>query len=128
MLTQYPQVILWIAGHEHRHHVEWVGDLVANIGFWHVETSSHIDWPQQSRTIEVVKDDRGDIYIGMTVIDHAGNLKYEGDGTSLDLAALSRLLSANVWQRRPELTGSDGFLLLQGTPEDRDVVLKIARR
>ena len=128
MLTQYPQVILWIAGHEHRHHVEWVGDRAENIGFWHVETASHIDWPQQSRTIEVVKDKSGDIYIGMTVIDHAGTLKYVGAGTPTDLAALSRLLSANVWQRRPELTGSDGFLTLQGGPEERDVVLKIARR
>ena len=128
MLLQYPQVILWIAGHEHRHHVEWVGDRSANVGFWHVETASHIDWPQQSRTIEVVKDESGDIYIGMTVIDHAGDLTYEGDGTPGDLAALSRLLSANDWQRRPELNEVDGFLALQGAPEERDVVLKITCR
>ena len=128
MVIQYPQVILWIAGHEHRHHVEWVGDRSANIGFWHVETASHIDWPQQSRTIEIVKDDGGNIYIGLTVIDHEGALEYSGAGTPVDLAALSRLLSANHWQRRPELTGVDGFLALQGSPEEGNVVLKIASR
>lgn len=128
MLLRYPQVILWIAGHEHRHHVEWVGEREANRGFWHVETASLIDWPQQTRTIEVVKDRGGDIYIGMTVLDHAGDLSYEGEGTPTALAALSRLLSANVWQRRKELTGVDGFLTLQGAPHEQNVVLKIAMR
>lgn len=128
MLIRYPQVILWVAGHEHRHHVEWVGDSAANIGFWHVETASHIDWPQQSRTIEVVRDKGGDIFIGLTVVDHVGELVHAGVRNPVELAGLSRLLSANVWQRRPELVGFDGFSILEGNPEERNVVLKIAKR
>lgn len=128
MLLKYPQVILWIAGHEHRHHVEWVGNQDTNLGFWHIETASHIDWPQQSRTIEVVKDTTGNIFIGLTVVDHIGELHYNGGVTPTDLAGLSRLLSANVWQRRVELVGTDGFAVLQGRPEERNVVLKIKKR
>eukprot|EP01037_Dinobryon_pediforme_P000984 gene984-993_t len=128
MLLKYPQVILWIAGHEHRHHVEWVGEPETKIGFWHVETSSHIDWPQQSRTIEVVRDPHGDIYIGLTVIDHIAGINFEGIEDPIKLAALSRILSANVWQRRPELVGFDGFTILEGTAEERNVVLKIDKR
>jgi 3',5'-cyclic AMP phosphodiesterase CpdA len=128
MLLKYPHVILWVAGHVHRHHVEWVGDFDRNLGFWHIETASHIDWPQQSRTLEIVKDALGDIYIGLTVVDHAGELVYNDGGTPIELAALSRLLSANVWQRRSELGGPDGFATLRGKPEERNVVLKISKR
>ncbi len=128
MLLKYPQVILWVAGHEHRHHTEWVGDQSKNIGFWHVETSSHIDWPQQSKTIEVVKGSNGDFYIGLTTVDHVGALQYSDGDTPMELAALSRLLSANVWQRRSELVGRDGFIILEGRPEDRNVVLRINKR
>ena len=128
MLIKYPQLILWVAGHEHRHHVEWVGDSDKNVGFWHVETASHIDWPQQSRTIELVRDSGGDIFIGLSVIDHMGEIVYSGMDNPVELAALSRILSANVWQRRPELVGFDGFSALEGKPEERNVVLKILKR
>ena len=128
MLIKYPQVILWVAGHEHRHHVEWVGDRSGNIGFWHVETSSHIDWPQQSKTIEVVRDSHGDIFIGLTTIDHVGDIEYLGGKSPVELAGLSRLLSANVWQRRPELVGKDGFITHEGKPEERNTVLRIEKR
>jgi len=128
MLIKYPQVILWVAGHEHRHHVEWVGNRADNNGFWHVETSSHIDWPQQSKTIEVVRDSRGDIFIGLTTIDHEGNIEYSHGKSPTELAALSRLLSANVWQRRPELVGKDGFITHEGKPEERNTVLRIEKR
>ena len=127
MLLKYPLVILWVAGHEHRNHVEWVGDNDKNIGFWHIETASHIDWPQQSRTIEVVKDAEDNIFIGFTVVNHAGDLEYTDEGTPVDLAALSRLLSANDWQYRAEFVGPNGFAGLQGSPEERNVVLYIKK-
>ena len=128
MLVKYPKVILWLAGHEHRHHVEWIGEQQENIGLWQVETASHIDWPQQSRMIEVVRDEVGDIYIALTVVDHAGDVDYSEAKTPLELAALSRLLSANVWQRREELGSPGGFSFGPGVPEVRNVVLRIPNR
>ena len=128
MLLKYPQVILWLAGHEHRHHIEWLGEKENESGFWLVETASHIDWPQQSRTVEIVKAHDGDIYIGLTVIDHAGESTYSDAQTPLEMAALARLLSANVWQRREELGSKHAFEWAEGSPSDRNIVLRIEKR
>ncbi len=128
MLLKYPLVILWLAGHEHRHHVEWIGPEEAEHGFWLVETASHIDWPQQSRTVEVVRSTNGDIYIGLSVVDHNGSSDYGSAQTPGELAALSRVLSANVWQRREELGARHGFSWYEGIPEAKNTVLRIRER
>lgn len=128
MLLQYPQIILWLAGHEHRHHVEWIGPKDQKTGFWLVETASHIDWPQQSRTVEIVRSTEGDIFIGLSIVDHIAGKDYAAAQTPLEIAALSRLLSANVWQRREELGAKHGFGWYEGTPESRNRVLRISNR
>ncbi len=128
MLLKYPKVILWLAGHEHRHHVEWIGNQSTNQGLWQVETASHIDWPQQSRTVEIVEDSSGDIYIGLTVVDHAGEAGYANAKTPLEIASLSRVLSANAWQKRPAAGSENVDTWAQGTSEDRNIVLRIAQR
>ena len=128
MLLKYPGVIAWIAGHEHRHHIKWIGAEVEVQGFWQIETASHADWPQQSRTIEIVQDEIGDIYFGLSVIDHAGEAAFGDAKTPLELAALSRIVSGNIWQKRPELGSSHDVNWWSGRVEDRNVVLKISRR
>lgn len=128
MLVKYPQVILWLAGHEHRHHVEWIGSEELGTGFWQIETASHVDWPQQSRTVEVVRAKDGDIYIGLTIVDHIAGNEYEKAHTPVEIAALSRALSANVWQRREELGAKHGFRWYEGVPEARNTVLRISKR
>ena len=128
MLLKYPQVILWLAGHEHRHHVEWIGSEDEKVGFWLVETASHIDWPQQSRTVEVVRSHDGDFFIGLTVIDHIASNDYSTAQTPIEIAALSRALSANVWQRREELGAKHGFNWYEGVPEAKNTVLRIPKR
>ncbi|MEI9907609.1 MAG: hypothetical protein WDO06_06715 [Actinomycetota bacterium] len=128
MLLKYPQVILWLAGHEHRHHVEWIGDAEGDVGLWQVETASHIDWPQQSRTVEVVRDDLGDIYIGLTVVDHAAPATYNEAKSPLEMAALARLLCAIFGKREKNL---ERHILLNGRKEEatsRNVVLRIPKR
>jgi metallophosphoesterase (TIGR03767 family) len=128
MLLKYPKVIAWLAGHEHRHHVEWIGDVEEVKGFWQIETASHADWPQQSRTVEIVQSKGGDVFIGLSVVDHAAGIDYDEAKTPLEIAALSRVVSANVWQRRPELGAKHGIDWWLGRPEDRNVVLKIHAR
>lgn len=128
MLLKYPQVILWLAGHEHRHHVEWIGPEEGTTGFWQVETASHVDWPQQSRTVEVVRAIDGDIYIGLTIVDHIAGGSYDKAQTPVEIAALSRVLSANVWQRREELGAKHGFRWYEGIAEAKNTVLRINKR
>ena len=128
MLLKYPRVIAWLAGHEHRHHIKWIGPQEEEQGFWQIETASHADWPQQSRTIEIVRDDIGDIYFGLSVVDHAGGLNY-GDATNpVEIAALSRSLSANIWQKRLDLGATHDVNWWSGRPEDRNVVLRVKKR
>jgi hypothetical protein len=127
MLLKYPKLIAWFAGHEHRHHIKWIGPEEEVHGFWQIETASHADWPQQSRTIEIVRDAAGDIYFGLSIVDHAGGSGY-GDATSpLEIAALSRVLSANIWQKRAELGASHDVNWWCGRASDRNVILKIHR-
>jgi hypothetical protein len=128
MLLAYPQVIAWLAGHVHRHHVEWIGPDIEERGFWQIETASHADWPQQSRTIEIVQSDSGEVFIALTVIDHAAGATYGSAQTTLEMAALSRLLSANVWQKRESLGAKVSADWALGAPHARNTVLRLNAR
>lgn len=50
-LAEVPNVVAWVGGHTHRHRIQ-PKDGAAG-GFWNVESSSLIDWPQQARAIEL---------------------------------------------------------------------------
>jgi hypothetical protein len=128
MLLKYPRVIAWLAGHVHRHHVEWVGSEIEEKGFWQIETASHADWPQQSRTIEIVQNDSGEIFIALTVIDHAAGATYGQGQSTLEMAALSRLISANVWQKRDSLGAKVPADWAVGPPHARNTVLRLNTR
>jgi metallophosphoesterase (TIGR03767 family) len=128
MLLKYPQVIAWLAGHVHRHHVEWVGSEIEEHGFWQIETASHADWPQQSRTIEIVETKIGEIFIALTTIDHAAGTNYGKAENVLEMAALSRLLSANVWQKRESLGAKVPADWALGAAHARNTVLRLNAR
>jgi hypothetical protein len=128
MLVRYPQVIVWLAGHVHRHHVEWIGSEIEDKGFWQIETASHADWPQQSRTIEIVENNTGEIFIALTTIDHAAGTTYGNAENVLEMAALSRLLSANVWQKRDSLGAKVPEDWALGAPHSRNTVLRLNAR
>ena len=118
LLLAHPNVIAWINGHSHRNQI-WAHTRPEGGGFWEVNTAAHIDWPQQSRVIEIVNNNDGSMSIFATVIDHAATASYGGDLSSpLSLAALARELSANDWQDR-----TDARL---GEVSDRNVELLVA--
>ena len=103
LLLRYPNVVLWANGHTHMHrvsaHARPHGAPVPG-GFWQVTTSSHIDWPQQARAIELLDNADGTLSIVATVLDHAAPLRYDGSAGPIALAALSRELAATDPQRR----------------------------
>jgi hypothetical protein len=119
LLLRYPNVIVWVNGHTHRNevipHARPTGSAAVG-GFWELNTAAHIDWPQQSRVVEVVDNLDGTLSVFGTIIDHAGPASRHGSLSGpLALASLSRELSANDWQDRTDVR--------RGGVEDRNVEL-----
>jgi metallophosphoesterase (TIGR03767 family) len=117
------RVILWLAGHNHEHNIELIS-AADKKGFWHIQTASNIDWPQQGRQVEILED--GDeLVIATAVFDHESPIDLAEAKWDLDrpvnLAGISRLLSANHWQRR---SGEFDLLLGAGAPKDRNQFLR----
>ena len=125
LLEQHPNVILWFSGHVHDHKITQSRNSDGSHAFWEIRTGSHIDWPQQSRVIEIVKSVNDKIAIGTVVFDHAGPVEFNGTAEELAdpvaLAGLSRLLAANDWQRQNG--GAFALELMEGSPEDRNIWL-----
>ncbi len=121
-LLKHDRIILWLAGHNHENEIRFVGDH-DGFGFWHVMTSSLVDWPQQGRLIEIFEDGSR-VAIASTIFDHQSPHSLDEATSNLDspvhLAGLSRILAANDWQRRGERFDLEA---LAGDPEDRNRVL-----
>jgi metallophosphoesterase (TIGR03767 family) len=104
LVLQHPQVVAWVDGHTHVNQV-WAHrrdpqDAGAG-GFWEINTASHVDWPQQSRLLEIADNRDGTLSIFATMVDHAGPAAYGGRlGGPVPLAGLARELAANDWQER----------------------------
>jgi metallophosphoesterase (TIGR03767 family) len=124
LIVEHPNVVLWLNGHTHAHRVSPIHRPDGSIGLVQVTTASHIDWPQQSRIVELLEVD-GHYIVVTTVLDSLGALAWEGRFDPLALAGLSRELAANGWQVRDRV-GVDGTSA--GSPRDRNVVLTVANR
>ena len=71
LLTQ-PRLIAWVNGHTHRNEITAHTRADGTGGFWEINTASHIDYPQQSRLVEVTDNKDRTLSIFTTIIDHAG--------------------------------------------------------
>lgn len=121
LLLRYPNVILWVNGHTHRNqvipHARAAGAAVAG-GFWELNTAAHIDWPEQSRIVEIVDNLDGTMSIFGTILDHSGPIaRSSALSSTSSLASLSRELAANDWQDRTDAR--------RGGIEDRNVELLV---
>ena len=134
---RHPAVIAFVAGHEHQNKIlpyeRDPGAGPAEGGFWEVATAAHIDWPQQSRVIDLVDNRDGTLSIFGTLIDHTGTpnpggapAPREGQGMTVDaverLASISRELSFND---PDSANGQDGRSDARGGEGDRNVELLI---
>lgn len=74
-LHEYPNLILWIAGHRHKNVVtpQPSADIAdyPEQGFWEVETASLRDFPQQFRTFDIRRNTDNTISIVVTNVDTA---------------------------------------------------------
>ena len=97
LIARFPNVIAWMNGHSHRHRVTPHKAHHNYGGFWEITTASLIDYPQQSRIVEIVDNGDGTLSVGATLVDHSapGSVAYEGEHTAASLAALSLELAIN---------------------------------
>jgi len=61
-------VVAWLVGHRHVHRVTAHPGPLG--GFWEITTGSTIDWPCQTRAVEIVRHGQGEIEIICTLMDH----------------------------------------------------------
>ena len=74
-----PNVIAYVSGHTHANRVDFFKGAKGR-GFWEINTASHIDWPEQSRTIEVMDNRDGTLSLFGTLLDSAAPAAAPGAG------------------------------------------------
>ena len=123
LLLDYPNVVAAVTGHTHHNDIVPHKRKNAKRGFWELNTASHVDYPQQSRLIELMKNNDGTLSIFGTIVDQAAPVKPPAPEAAAgmsnkELASLSRELAANDPQTI-EVTSGGG----PGKPNDRNVEL-----
>ena len=83
VVHRHPCVVAWLVGHRHINRIEPRRGPAG--GFWEITTASIIDWPSQTRAVELIRHADGTIELICTLLDHAD----EPDG----LATLHRDLA-----------------------------------
>jgi metallophosphoesterase (TIGR03767 family) len=136
LFLRHPSVIAFVNGHEHENRVSpferRAGAGRAAGGFWEINTAAHIDWPEQSRTLDLLDNRDGSLSIFGTILDHAaapnpgGQPPGDGGGSSPEavqrLSSISRELSFND----PDASnGEDGHGDARGGRDDRNVELVV---
>jgi metallophosphoesterase (TIGR03767 family) len=131
LLQRHHSVIALVAGHSHRNRITPYPRSGGG-GFWEIVTSSHTDWPQQSRIIDLTDNGAGTLAIGTHVIEQSspprpgkrvrsrGRLLCSKEVTRL--ASIARELSFNDPQAE---NGEDGTRDRRGTALDRNVELLV---
>ena len=123
LLLDYPNVVAAVTGHTHHNDIVSHKRKKQKRGFWELNTASHVDFPQQSRLIELMDNRDGTLSIFGTILDSAAPPKTPAPGpasglSNKALASLSRELAANDPQTI-EVTSGGG----PGKRNDRNVEL-----
>jgi metallophosphoesterase (TIGR03767 family) len=115
LIHRFGNVVLWLNGHTHTNTVRPHRSRSGRGGFWEVTTCAVVDWPCQTRVVEIL--DHGDfLSIVTTMVDHDTPAAPAALETTDDLAALHRELAANVpWD----------VSALAGAPGDRNAELRL---
>jgi metallophosphoesterase (TIGR03767 family) len=133
LLLRHPSVVALVAGHSHRNRITPYPRSGGG-GIWEIVTSSHTDWPQQSRMIELLDNGDGTLTIRTHVVDHLSPPRPPKVKPSRSrlltpaevsrLASIARELAFNDPQGQ---NGEDGSADRRGTRLDRNVELLLPR-
>ncbi len=117
-LHRFGNVVLWPNGHTHANAVRARRDPDHPArGFWEVTTCAVVDWPCQTRLVELIESG-GQLRIVCTMVDHDAPVAPRSLTTNDGLASLHRELAANV----PILGADSGRA---GAVTDRNVELRM---
>ena len=128
LFLRFRNVVAYVAGHTHNNEVNLFRR--GPRAFWEVATASHLDWPQQSRTLELFDNRDGTLSLFGTIIDHAAPAEVPPPGpadgfTDAQLASLGRAIAWNDPQRPPKPPSGEPDTLRAGKRADRNVELLI---
>ncbi len=118
-LHEYPNLLLWIAGHRHRNTITSFPspDIeYPELGFWGVETVSLREFPQQFRTFEVLRNSDDTISILATNVDPA-----VGEG-SLAETSRSYAIAAKQLYNIPSDNALNAELVVHLSPLMQEVI------
>jgi metallophosphoesterase (TIGR03767 family) len=116
LLHRFPNMVLWLNGHTHTNTIRLRRDPADPMrGLWEVTTCAVVDWPCQTRVVELL--DHGEyLSIVTTMVDHDTRVAPGAPETGDEFAALHRELAANVpWD----------IAVLAGEADDRNVELRV---
>jgi metallophosphoesterase (TIGR03767 family) len=94
LFASHPNFVAWVNGHTHKNNVR-LHRAAGGGGFWEVNTCAHIDWPIQSRIIEIADNHDGTVSIFTTLVDHSAPLNPGRYDSTMKLAGLARAMAAN---------------------------------
>jgi metallophosphoesterase (TIGR03767 family) len=128
LLEGTPNVVAYVAGHTHANRIRFFRGHHGH-GFWQINTASHIDWPEQSRLIEIMDNHDGTLSLFGTMLNSAAPAAAPAPGpanafTPTQMASLARTLAFNDPQDSG-LEGSAGGGSKAGTRKDRNVELLV---
>jgi metallophosphoesterase (TIGR03767 family) len=98
LLHRFGNVVAWVNGHTHHNLVTPRPDPVGRTGgFWEIATSALMDWPCQTRVVELLDNADGTLSLVCTMVDHDGLVLPRPDEpwTGAWLAGLHRELAGN---------------------------------
>jgi metallophosphoesterase (TIGR03768 family) len=101
-LQEYPNLILWIAGHRHLNTItpfESPDSERPEYGFWGVETVSLREFPQQFRTFEILRNSDNTISILATNVDPA-----VGEGSLAETSRSYAIASAQLFDSKYDVS------------------------
>lgn len=125
LLLRHPHVIATVFGHTHENKVTPFARPGGG-GFWAIESPSHVDWPIQSRLLEVMDNSDGTLSIFGTVLDVDAPVKAPPPNTPAstfgvsELASVARTIAYNDPQAGGNASGDEGG---DGARADRNVEL-----
>lgn len=121
LISRFPNVVAWLNGHTHKHQVTPHESEFDLGGFWEITTASLIDYPQQSRVLELMDNGDGTLSIAATLVDHSApeSVLHGGPHTPASMAALSLELVVN----RPGLDPAE----VMGSAGDQNVDLVLRK-
>ncbi len=101
-LHEYPNLILWIAGHRHLNTItrfESPDPATPEAGFWGVETVSLREFPQQIRTFEIVRNSDNTVSTFVTNVDPA-----VGEGSLAEISRSYGIAGAQLFDFAPDVS------------------------